>query len=133
MAFTLVPSRETPARARPTLRTLSAAGRAPEKVRRSSETGRRELIRVVEQQLEALRKNDYGRAFTFASSRLHDQFTASGFRQMMQTGYPIINRSRSAEFGASYDDEEEALLGVAVTGESGETRYYQYLFQREEL
>lgn len=46
---------------------------------------------TIEAQIEAMRADDWDRAFTYASPTIHQMFgTAQSFSQMVQTGYPMV-------------------------------------------
>lgn len=98
----------------------------------SSETVKKELVEVVEGQLTAFRDGDFKRAYTFAASGIKEMFPVTEFERMVKTGYPIIAKSRSADFGLAFDTGEEAVLNVRVVGEAdGRSVSYQYLLQKE--
>jgi hypothetical protein len=52
--------------------------------------------RVVMQQLEAFRRDDFDTAFGFASEEIHQLFDRARFEAMVRGGYPEIARSVSA-------------------------------------
>jgi hypothetical protein len=52
--------------------------------------------RIVMQQLEAFRRDDFDAAFGFASAEIHEQFDRARFEVMVRGGYPEIARSVSA-------------------------------------
>ena len=79
-----------------------------------------EAGRIVMQQLEAFRKNDYEAAFTFASRSIHDMFDAARFEAMVRGGYPEIARSVRANIdGSKRGDAGELYLFLHVQGENG--------------
>src|SRR5688572_6717842 len=49
--------------------------------------------RVVMQQLEAFRRDDFDAAFGFASAEIHERFDRARFEAMVRGGYPEIARS----------------------------------------
>ena len=49
--------------------------------------------RVVMQQLDAFRRDDFDTAFGFASAEIHDTFDRARFETMVREGYPEIARS----------------------------------------
>jgi len=57
--------------------------------------------RIVMQQLEAFRHDDFETAFTFASRTIHDMFDTARFEVMVRGGYPEIARSVSASIDGS--------------------------------
>ena len=79
-----------------------------------------EATRVVMQQLEAFRRDDFQAAFTFASRTIHDLFDASRFEAMVRGGYPEIARSVRANIdGSKRGDAGELYLFLHVQGENG--------------
>ena len=79
-----------------------------------------EAGRVVMQQLEAFRQNDFQTAFTFASRSIHDMFDAGRFEAMVRGGYPEIARSVRANIdGSKRGDAGELYLFLHVQGENG--------------
>jgi hypothetical protein len=79
-----------------------------------------EAGRVVLQQLEAFRRNDFEGAFGFASRTIHDMFDAARFEAMVRGGYPEIARSVRANIdGSKRRDAGELFLFLHVQGENG--------------
>jgi Domain of unknown function (DUF4864) len=77
--------------------------------------------RVVLQQLEAFRRDDFDRAFGFASSQIHQLFDRRRFEAMVRTGYPEIARSASALIaGGERRDAGLVYLLVRVRGANGQ-------------
>jgi len=76
--------------------------------------------RVVLQQLDAFRRDDFETAFTLASESIHAQFDRAGFEQMVRGGYPEIARSVSAVIdGSKRGDAGEVYLFLTIRGENG--------------
>jgi hypothetical protein len=76
--------------------------------------------RVVMQQLEAFRRDDFDTAFTFASSTIHDMFDRARFEAMVRGGYPEIAQSvRATIDGSKRGDAGELYLFVRVHGVNG--------------
>jgi hypothetical protein len=79
-----------------------------------------EAGRVVLQQLEAFRRNDFETAFGFASRTIHDMFDTPRFEAMVRGGYPEIARSVRANIdGSKRGDAGELYLFLHVEGENG--------------
>jgi len=97
----------------------------------SSEAVREELKGVVKSQLTAFRDDDYVTAYTFAATGIKTQFPLAAFERMVKTGYPVIAKFKSAEFGVVRDNGEEAVVNVEVEGESSHVVHYQYLLRKE--
>jgi Domain of unknown function (DUF4864) len=76
--------------------------------------------RVVMQQLEAFRQNDFTTAYTFASVNVRQMFDRAGFEQMVRGGYPEIAQSTSATIdGSRRGDAGEIYLFIRIHGENG--------------
>jgi hypothetical protein len=96
------------------------------------ESTKKELIRVVDSQLSAFRKNDYLKAYTYAAAGIRAHFSPTAFERMVRMGYPPIAQSRSADFGTTLDNGLQAVINVGITAGSGKALYYyQYHLQRE--
>jgi hypothetical protein len=77
--------------------------------------------RVVLQQLEAFRRDDYDTAFTFASEEIHQLFDRLRFEAMVRGGYPEIAHSASAIIsGSERGDGGRLYLLVRVLGANGQ-------------
>jgi hypothetical protein len=90
-----------------------------------------ELDRVIGSQLSAFRRGDYAGAYAFADSVLQAQVSPAVFERMVKAGYPAIARSRSASFGVSLDNGEEAIVTVGIMSEPGRLLQYRYYLRRE--
>ena len=88
--------------------------------------------RVVMQQLEAFRRNDFQTAFGFASRTIRDMFDAARFEAMVRGGYPEIARSVRANIdGSKRGDAGELYLFLHVQGENGRSIEAVYEMVRE--
>ena len=77
--------------------------------------------RIVLQQLEAFRRDDYDTAFTFASAEIHQLFDRPRFEAMVRGGYPEIARSAAALItGSERGDGGRLYLLVRVRGANGQ-------------
>jgi hypothetical protein len=77
--------------------------------------------RVVMQQLEAFRRDDFETAFGFASEEIHQLFDRPRFEAMVRTGYPEIARSVSAVIdGSERGPGGRLYLLVRVRGTNGQ-------------
>ncbi|MBI3417408.1 MAG: DUF4864 domain-containing protein [Verrucomicrobia bacterium] len=90
-----------------------------------------ELAVVVTSQLEAFRQNDYPKAYTFAATGIREKFDREAFEKMVKEQYPAIANSKSAKFGATADNGNEAMLTVNIRGVGKQTGQFRYLFVRE--
>jgi hypothetical protein len=77
--------------------------------------------RVVMQQLEAFRRDDFDTAFSFASEDIHRLFDRPRFETMVRNGYPEIARSVSALVtGSERGADGRLYLLVRVRGANGQ-------------
>jgi hypothetical protein len=75
---------------------------------------------TVMEQLEAFRRDDYERAYGFASAMIRDIFDRPAFERMVRDGYPEIARSTSAAITGSFEAPGGRLyLTIVVRGASG--------------
>ena len=95
------------------------------------EKGHEELVTVVSAQLEAFRRNDFAKAYTFAAAGIREKFDAAAFEKMVKEQYPVIANSKSAKFGAATENGEEAMLIVTIRGAGKQAGQFRYLFVRE--
>ena len=76
--------------------------------------------RIVMQQLEAFRRDDFSTAYTFASVTIRQMFDRARFEQMVRGGYPEIAHSASATIeGSRRGDAGEIYLLVRIVGDNG--------------
>ena len=76
--------------------------------------------RIVMQQLEAFRRDDFSTAYTFASVTIRQMFDRARFEQMVRGGYPEIAHSASATIeGSRRGDAGEMYLLVRIVGDNG--------------
>src|SRR5690349_23365241 len=76
--------------------------------------------RVILEQLDAFRRDDFDTAFTLASATIHDQFDRPRFEAMVRGGYPEIARSVSALIeGGQRGDSGELFLFLTIRGVNG--------------
>jgi hypothetical protein len=77
--------------------------------------------RIVMQQLDAFRRDDFDTAFGFASAEIHELFDRPRFEAMVRTGYPEIARSVSAIIdGSERGPGGRLYLLVRVRGANGQ-------------
>jgi uncharacterized protein DUF4864 len=77
--------------------------------------------RIVVQQLEAFRRDDFDTAFSFASAEIHELFDRARFETMVRGGYPEIARSAFASIDGSQRGPGGRLyLLVRVRGANGQ-------------
>ena len=97
----------------------------------SDEAVRNELIQVIQGQLAAFRKNDFPRAYNYAATAIRNQVSLPAFERMVRTGFPVIARSSSAEFGVILDNGRDAVVNVGIVGEGGLVIHYRYFLHKE--
>jgi Domain of unknown function (DUF4864) len=74
----------------------------------------------VMQQLEALRRDDYPAAYTFAAEAIREMFDLPAFERMVRSGYPEIARSSSAHVAESrVGPDGHVYLRVKIRGANG--------------
>lgn len=93
---------------------------------------RAEITTVVEGQLAAFRANDIARAYTFAAIDIRNMFPLEQFEKMVKGSYPVIAKSKSAEFGICLDDGDQAVVNVTIEGTDGTRKQFQYSLVKEE-
>jgi Domain of unknown function (DUF4864) len=77
--------------------------------------------RIVVQQLEAFRRDDFDTAFSFASAEIHELFDRARFETMVRGGYPEIARSTFASIdGGQRGPGGRLYLLVRVRGANGQ-------------
>ena len=77
-------------------------------------------IDPVMQQLEALRRDDYTAAYTFAAEAIREMFDLPAFERMVRSGYPEIARSASAHVAESrVGPDGHVYLRVKIRGANG--------------
>jgi hypothetical protein len=76
--------------------------------------------RIVMQQLDAFRRNDFSTAYAFASVTIRAMFDPPRFEQMVRDGYPEIAHSASATIeGSRRGDAGQVYLLVRIVGDNG--------------
>jgi uncharacterized protein DUF4864 len=118
--------------ARIALAVLIAITSAVPAVRGQTASDVEEATKVVMQQLEAFRQNDYDTAYTFASAMIREHFDRAAFEAMVRGGYPEIARSAAAFVAGSQTapDGRLALL-LKIRGATGSTIDAVYEMVRE--
>jgi hypothetical protein len=79
-----------------------------------------EALEPVLKQLEALRRDDYDTAYTFASASIQEMFDRAAFERMVKGGYPEIARSSSAHVVESrVGPDGHVYLRLKIRGSNG--------------
>jgi hypothetical protein len=80
----------------------------------------KEAVEPAMKQLEALRRDDYDVAYTFASASIQEMFDRTAFERMVKGGYPEIARSSSAHVVESrVGPDGHVYLRVKIRGADG--------------
>jgi len=87
---------------------------------------------VIEAQIDAFRKDDAARAFSYATSGIRTTFgTAENFMEMVRTQYAAVYRPRSVAFDAPIPlDDDELVQPVRLTDGDGRAWIALYPMQR---
>lgn len=76
--------------------------------------------KVIEAQLEAFRRDDAPRAFSYATPGIRDTFgTAEKFMAMVREQYPVVYRPRSVSFEEPLMSGEDVVQPVRMTDGHG--------------
>jgi hypothetical protein len=76
---------------------------------------------VIEAQLDAFRRDDAQRAFSFAAPVIREQFgTAENFMQMVRTSYAVVYRPRSVKFETFEVVDNQVFQPVRMTDADGQ-------------
>jgi len=86
---------------------------------------------VIQQQLEAFRKNDFKTAYGFAHSGIKGQFALPDFERMVRGGFPQMLQPGAVEFGEIRNEGGNAAVQATLTGEDGSRSAYLYLLEME--
>ncbi|OAI53804.1 hypothetical protein AYO46_00165 [Betaproteobacteria bacterium SCGC AG-212-J23] len=87
---------------------------------------------VIEAQIDAFRKDDAARAFSYATAGIRTTFgTAENFMEMVRTQYAAVYRPRSVAFDAPIPLDDDALVQpVRLTDADGRAWIALYPMQR---
>jgi hypothetical protein len=92
----------------------------------------KQVIEVVQAQLNAFARDDAAKAFSYAAPNIrHLIGTAASFLEMVRTQYEIVYRPSSTTFMQPYGEAGEAVLKVQMTDEEGDTWIATYTLQRQ--
>jgi hypothetical protein len=97
------------------------------------EAGDRAAIRqVIEQQVEAFRRDDAVAAYAFAAPNIQTQFpNAALFFRMVRSGYPGVYRARSLSFGDFVDRDDSVAQSVEIIDQSNVPWLAVYTLQKQ--
>ena len=112
---------------------LTATVARPTEPTPSTEAMKKELAKVIENQLTAFRAEDYTHAYAFAAAGIKQMINPSEFERMVKAAYPAIAHSASAEYGLTLDSGEEAVVNVrVVSATDGQAVDYLYTLGKED-
>ena len=88
--------------------------------------------KVIEAQLDAFRKDDAPRAFSYATDGIRLTFgTAENFMEMVRSQYAVVYRPRSVAFDAPVPiDDDDLVQPVRLTDADGRAWIALYPMQR---
>jgi len=88
--------------------------------------------KVIEAQLDAFRKDDAPRAFSYATDGIRLTFgTAGNFMEMVRSQYAVVYRPRSVAFDAPVPiDDDDLVQPVRLTDAGGRAWIALYPMQR---
>lgn len=93
-----------------------------------------EIASVIRRQLDAFKRDDYARAYTFVSKAFRAQFSQDRFETMIRARFPEIARSAATRWGRTFlfMDNTRATLEIDVTGVSARSIAVEYRMVLEE-
>jgi hypothetical protein len=87
---------------------------------------------VIEAQLDAFRRDDAQRAFSFAAPGIRQIFgTAENFIQMVRTSYAVVYRPQSVKFERFEVLDDEVFQPVRLTDAQGQAWIALYAMERQ--
>lgn len=82
-------------------------------------------------QMQAFQRNDAEAAFAFATPNIQGMFgSAENFIAMVQSGYPMVWRPRSVDFGAIVDLDGHIVQKVEIIGPDGAPSLALYTMEK---
>ena len=86
---------------------------------------------TISSQIDAFKKNDVKKAYTFAAPNIQAQFPNPDlFGLMVRNGYPIIWRPKSFKFTEFRDLGETCVQRVLFQSYSGSLKSYDYILEK---
>lgn len=87
---------------------------------------------VIEAQLDAFRRDDAQRAFSYAAPGIRQMFgTAENFVQMVRTSYAVVHRPRTVQFERFEVVDDEVFQPVRLTDAQGQAWLALYAMERQ--
>lgn len=109
---------------------LSSVAAGEESMRASKPEVKKEIVATIDAQLEAFRKHDIGKAYTYASTALKAQKPINVFAAIVRANYPEIWANTRAEYGIVRDDGNAAKVVVHVFASDSDASY-DYMLTKE--
>jgi hypothetical protein len=92
----------------------------------------REVRKVIEAQLDAFKRDDAVRAFSYATAGIRSIFeTPENFLQMVRAQYPVVYRPKSVDFGEARVIDGQLTQTVVFT--DAQNRRWLALYPMERL
>ena len=92
----------------------------------------KQIIAVVQAQLEAFAQDDAAKAFSYAAPNIRRLVgSAENFLEMVRTQYEIVYRPSATTFMQPTGEAGEAVLKVRMTDEDGDAWIATYTLQRQ--
>ena len=96
------------------------------------EAHRISIVGVIRAQMDAFRRDDGAKAFSYAAPSIRGMFqNPQNFMAMVRGGYAAVYRPREVEFLAPRLEDPDILQPVRVTGPDGESIIAIYRMQRQ--
>lgn len=90
------------------------------------------IRQVIQSQLDAFQKDDWPRAFGYASPGIQTRFVNPDvFSQMVRTGYPMVYRPKTVEFRDLSATQYGPTQRVFVVGPDGRAYMAFYTMERQ--
>jgi len=88
---------------------------------------------VIEQQIDAFRRDDAIAAYSFAAPNIQTLFpNAAMFFRMVRDGYPAVYRARATQFQALVDKDDSVAQTVEITDFDNQAWIALYTLQRQD-
>lgn len=87
---------------------------------------------VIEKQLDALQRDDWAEAFSYAAPYLRKKFgTPDTFRRMVMGGYAIVHRPRAVSFKTLGEIQGRLAQSVFMVGPDGKSAMVVYFMRKQ--
>jgi hypothetical protein len=90
-----------------------------------------EVRDIISSQIDAFRKNDVKKAYTFAAPNIQSQYpNPEVFGFMVRNGYPVIWRPKSFKFTEFKDFGDRCIQRVLFQSYNGSLESYDYILEK---